>query len=243
MCQAKIDYLQPSVVQCRGCPKKAANMSFISNVIGRAKPHKPVINDGISPDSINEFFQNVAVTSDHRSANCFTLPSMSSAANAFYFHAISLCTVLVLSHLSKLDVTKAMGLDGLFTTYLKEIAEVIVVPLTFLYNQSLREGVIPTTCMETVIYITPIHKGGSHNDPSNYRPISVVPILAKILEKIVSNQLSSYLEANQLLHPHQDAFRCGKFTSDILLLAVDHIVNSLDCGKVLCAAFLDLRKA
>ena len=51
------------------------------------------------------------------------------------------------------------------------------------------------------------------------------------------------LEANHLLHPHQGAFRCGKSTSDILLLAVDHIVNSLDCGKVVCAAFLDLRKA
>ena len=71
----------------------------------------------------------------------------------------------------------------------------------------------------------------------------MVSILAKILEKIVSNQLSSYLEANQLLHPHQGAFRCGKSTSDILLLAVDHIVNSLDCRKVVCAAFLDLRKA
>ena len=51
------------------------------------------------------------------------------------------------------------------------------------------------------------------------------------------------MEANQLLHPHQGAFRCEKSTSDLLLLAVDHIVNSLDCGKVVCAAFLDLRKA
>ena len=238
--QAKINYLQSSVVQCKRCPKKAANMwSCINNVIGRAKPHKPVISDGISPDSINEFFQNVAVTADHRSANCFTLPSVSSSANAFYFHEISPCTVF--SHLSKLDVTKAMGPDGLSATFLKAIAEVIFIPLTSLYNQSLREGVIPTMWKQSSI--TPIHKGGSHDDPSNYRPISVAPILAKILEKIVSNQLSSYLEANHLLHPHQGAFRCGKSTSDILLLAVDHIVNSLDCGKVVCAAFLDLRKA
>ena len=84
--------------------------------------------------------------------------------------------VQVFSHLSKLDVT-----------FLKAIAEVIVVPLTSLYNQSLRESVIPTIWKQSSI--TPIHKGGSHDDPSNYRPISVVPILAKILEKIVSNQL------------------------------------------------------
>ena len=137
--------------------------------------------------------RELCVTSDHRSANCFTLPSVSSSANAFSFHEISPSTVL--SHLSKLDVTKAMGPDGLSATFL---AEVIVVPLTSLYNQSLREGIIPTTWKQS--FITPIHKGSSHDDPSDYRPISVVPILAKILEKIVSNQLSSYLEENQLLH-------------------------------------------
>lgn len=187
-------------------------------------------------DSINKFFQNVTVTSGHHSANCFTLPCVSSSANAFSFHDISPSTVL--SYLSILDGTKAIGPDGLSATFLKAIAEVIVVTLTSLYNQSLREHVIPTTWKQSSI--TPIHKGGSHDDPSNYRLILVVPILAKILEKIVSNQLSSYLEENQLLHPHQGAFRCGKSTSDIFLLAVDHIVNSLDCGKVVCAAFLDL---
>ena len=89
-------------------------------------------------------------------------------------------------------------------------------------------------------HITPVYKGGECNDPSNYRPISVVPILAKVLEKIVSAQ---YLEKNNLIHPHQGAFRCGKSTEDILLLTVDHIVNTLDAGKSVCAAFLDLKKA
>jgi len=60
------------------------------------------------------------------------------------------------------------------------------------------------------------------------------------LEKIVSTQLSKYLEQNNLLHPHQGAYRCGKSTEDILLLAVDHIATSLDKGNVVCA---DLKKA
>lgn len=238
--QAKIDYLQSSMVRCRGCPKRAADMwSSINNVIGRPKPRKSGINNGISPDSINEFFQNVAVSPHHRSATGFMPSSVSNSANAFSFHDISPSTVLY--HLSKLDVTKSTGPDGLSATFLRAVADVIVIPLTSLYNQSLRDGVVPTSWKQSSI--TPIHKGGSHDDPSNYRPISVVPIVAKILEKIVSNELSSYLEENHLLHPHQGAFRCGKSTSDILLLAVDRIVNLLDCGKVVCAAFLDLRKA
>jgi len=71
----------------------------------------------------------------------------------------------------------------------------------------------------------------------------VVPIIAKLLEKIVSIQFSRYLEQNKLLDQHQGAFQCGKSTEDILLLAVDHIVASLDEGKAVCAAFLYLRKA
>jgi len=97
--------------------------------------------------------------------------------------------------LSKLDVLKA----GLSTTYLKEIAEAIVPPLTNLYNESLKDAWKQSN-------ITPVHKGGCIDDPSNYRPISVLPVVAKVFEKIVSTQLYSYLEINKLLHPHQDAF-------------------------------------
>ena len=73
--------------------------------------------------------------------------------------------------------------------------------------------------------------------------ISVVPIIAKVLEKLVASQLNSYCEENQLLSPYQGAYRCGRSTEQILLFAVDTIVNALDSRKVVCAAFLDLRKA
>ena len=71
----------------------------------------------------------------------------------------------------------------------------------------------------------------------------MLPILRKVLEKIVSTQFSSYLEENQLLYPHQGTLHYGRSTDDILLLTVEHIVNSLDSGKVVCVAFIDLQKA
>ena len=92
-------------------------------------------------------------------------------------------------------------------------------------------------------HITPVFKGGAPNDPSNYPPIAVVPVVAKILERIVATQLSVYLERNNLLHPHQGVYCCGKSTEDILLLAADYIATLLDKGCVVCAAFIDLRKA
>ena len=59
----------------------------------------------------------------------------------------------------------------------------------------------------------------------------------------MSVQLSGYLETNHLFHPHQGAYRSGKSTEDILQLAVDHIVNCWDDKQIVCAVFLDLRKA
>ena len=92
-------------------------------------------------------------------------------------------------------------------------------------------------------HITLVYKGSAPDDPSNYRPIAVVPVVAKILEKIVSTQLSMFLEVTNLLHPYQGTYRCRKSTEDILLLAVDHIATLLDKGGVVCSAFIDLRKA
>ena len=88
--------------------------------------------------------------------------------------------------------------------------------------------------------MTAVYKHGPREDPSNYRPISVVPIIAKLLERLVASQLNS---DNQLLSPYQGAYRCGRSTEQILLFAVDTIANALDRRQTVCAAFLDLRKA
>ena len=60
---------------------------------------------------------------------------------------------------------------------------------------------------------------------------------------MVACQFSTYLEEHNLLHPHQGAYHCGKSTSDVLLLAEDHIVQSVDMGQAVCVSFLGLRKA
>ena len=190
----------------------------------------------MSLDSINDFFQTVAISSKHQSADSYVLPACGTGD--FSFDRISISTVL--SHLSTLDASKSTGPDGLSAAFLREVANEIAVPLTNLYNQSLHNGFIPVGWKQS--HITLVYKGSKCDDPSDYRPISVVPTLAKVLEKIVSVQLIQYLE-NNLLHPHQGAFCCGKSTEDILLLTEDHIVNTLGEGKSLCAAFFRFEKS
>ena len=103
---------------------------------------------------------------------------------------------------------KAVGPDGLSARFLKEIAEEITVLLTKLFDKFLETGMFPGDwkCCN----VTPVHKSGPVDNPSNFRPESVVPVAAKLLEKIVAQQLSSYLESNQLLGPYQCAYRQGK---------------------------------
>ena len=101
-----------------------------------------------------------------------------------------------------------MGPDGISAQFLKEVASKIAQPLAIIYNKSLDAGVIPSARKKS--NVTPIHKSGSFDNPSNYRPISVVPIVAKLLEKVVSSQLSAHLESHCLLSDYQGAYRKSK---------------------------------
>ena len=70
-----------------------------------------------------------------------------------------------------------------------------------------------------------------------------MPIVAKVFEKMIASQLNIFLEHHHLLHTHQGAYRHGRSADQILMYAVDTIVQAVDAGDCVCAAFLDLRKA
>ena len=202
-----------------------------------AAVHKHSVSmDSAALNLINNHFQTVAISSDHESATSFVIPSGSISSDPFTFSEISVSSSYF--HLQHLDVEKSTGPDSLSARFLKSIASEIAVPITKLFNEPLNVGVLPSQWKCS--HIIPVHKG----DPGNFRPILVVPVLAKILERmVVSSQLSNYFEQHSLLPPHQSAYRCGKSTENILLVAVDFIVQCLDEGKAVCASILDFRKA
>ena len=126
--------------------------------------------DSLSLDSLNEYFQTVAVGPTHQGAECFIIPQDSLAPNPYSFNTVSVS--LVRSHLLSLDITKSTGPDNLSTRFLQAIANQIVTPLTGIFNCSLSSGQVPSEWKRS--HITPVYKGGSPDDPSNFRPISVV---------------------------------------------------------------------
>ena len=239
--EAKLGYLKQLLLQTRNNPHSAADLwSGVNNIIGRYRARKNnTINTTLSLDSINDFFRTIAISTSHEPASNFIDSTNSGDTPTFHFQIIS--SSAVLSLLNKLDVRKSVGPDGISARFLKEVAEPIAAPLTKLYNRSLETGIIPNQwkCSN----VTPVHKGGSCDNPGNFRPISVVPVVAKVFEKIVASQLDTYFEDRQLLSIYQGAYRHGKSTEQLLLLAVDTIVRALDRRNIACVAFLDLRKA
>ena len=149
--------------------------SCINNVIGCSNSPSSSISKS-SLHCINEFFQTVAMTSQHRSANCFCTPSLGDN-NGFSFDEIT--TSAVLSRMNKLDVKKLTDLAGLSAFFSKEIANEIVVPLTNLFNHSLRDGIVPAACKQS--HITAVHKGGDCNDPSRPEPIILLKLPIMLL--------------------------------------------------------------
>lgn len=135
----------------------------------------------------------------------------------------------------------AAGIDGLNPALIKAIRFEIANPLTHVLNLSISSGSFPANWKKAMV--VPIHKSGSKKCPENYRPISLLNIFSKILEKIVNNRLQSYLEDNNLLSNRQFGFRPKKSTEDAVVTLVEFVADRLDRNEKCIGVFLDLAKA
>jgi len=84
---------------------------------------------------------------------------------------------------------------------------------------------------------------GSRSDPSNYRLISIIQVVAKVFERIIYDQLYHYLKVNNFLNRHQSSFRSLHSTVTALIEATDNWSLNIDCGFINAIVFLDLKKA
>ena len=136
---------------------------------------------------------------------------------------------------------KSMGVDNISMLMIKMATPIIVPSLTYIFNRSLSERVFPTKWKRSKII--PIHKSGNKTLPNNYRPISILPSVSKILEKLVQMQLSDYLKRNNILSEAQSGFRKNHSTISSLLKVTDDWLTAIDRGLFTGAVFIDLRKA
>ena len=146
----------------------------------------------------------------------------------------------LISIIGSLDATKATGLDGITAKTLKSSTEIVCPSLLKIINISISIGIFPE-CLN--VKVIPVHKSGPYNDPANYRPISILPILSKIIESYVTKHLFAYLNKYGLLHKSESGFRKTHSCNTALINLVDKWLNNIDQGGIIGAIFFDLRKA
>ena len=159
--------------------------------------------------------------------------------HVFQFQYVSV--VFVKNFLKKIKRTKATGLDHLPASMLKDCADSIAIPLRYIVNLSLNTSTVPSAWKEAKI--VPVYKSGDSSSVENYRPISVLPILSKLLEKAVHTQLSDFLANHDLLNDSQFGYREKRSTDLASALLIDNIRTNGDNGMFTGTLFLDLSKA
>ena len=127
------------------------------------------------------------------------------------------------------------------THLLKEISLLIAEPLSLIINQSLCSGIFPSKLK--IAKVIPLHKKNEKDLLDNYRPISLLPSISKVFERIFYNQLYSYLTTNGILFKSQYGFRKLHSTETAAIELTDTLLQNLDNGDITIAIFLDLSKA
>ena len=133
------------------------------------------------------------------------------------------------------------GYDGITPKIVKLFSSKLSEPLTHIFNLSLSQGVFPDELK--LAQVLPLYKSGDSTSLSNYRPVSVLPIFSKVLERLVYNRVFSFINKNKLLYNYQFGFREGHGTNAALINLIDRVMRALDEGDYVLGVFLDFSKA
>ncbi|XP_077937991.1 uncharacterized protein LOC144383603 [Gasterosteus aculeatus] len=236
---AKSSFYQSKIESSFSNPKKL--FSIFSNLLEPPPPPPP--STLLPGDFVNYFTKKIA---DIRSS--FSNPPPTSRVPPTSPLSPSLPSFTALSPNQILTlVTSARPttcpLDPIPSHLLQSIAPDLLPFLTFLINNALLSGCFPNSLKEA--RVNPLLKKPTLNpsEENNYRPVSLLPVLSKTLERAIFNQLSSYLHCNNLLDPHQSGFKAGHSTETALLAVSEqlHTARAASLSSVLI--LLDLSAA
>lgn len=197
-------------------------------------------------EAFNIYFTSIAGNSQTGFilSNCTTCSSHLNGfelthTNSFAFEPITASEIL--KSIGSLKDSNACGVDGISNIVIKRIAFFLVDVLAHLFNNSIYSGVFPDElkCAD----VMPLFKKGAIDEMTNYRPISLLPSISKVFEKIVKERVVNYLKTINFFSSVQFGFQKGKSTEDALLEFCSRIFSNLDEKKYTCGLFIDITKA
>ena len=160
-------------------------------------------------------------------------------SDSFNLATVSESTILTI--LKNTKVSQAAGfLDNLSGRFLKDGAKVLAKPTTELCNLSITSGKFPDSCK--IAKLKPIHKKDFLTEASNYRPISLLLLISKVIKKVIHNQTSTFLNSRNFLYNYQSGF-CKNHSTDFCLSFLnDKVLNGFDQGLITGMILIDLQK-
>ena len=135
----------------------------------------------------------------------------------------------------------ATGWDTLKPSVMKNIKEYVKYPLAHICYIFFFTGVFPKELQ--LANVAPVFKANDEMIFANYRPVSVLPVFSKLIERLMYNRLVSYINENHLLYKYQCGFQAGKATYMALIVLIKKITEALDKGESVIGIFLDFSKA
>ena len=132
-------------------------------------------------------------------------------------------------------------MDQILAKFLQDGAEVLALPLRNIINLSIKLSTFPEECK--IAKLKPIFKKGARTDPKNYRPISLLPLVSKIIEKSIHFQIESYLNKKKLIYMYQSGFRMNHSTDICLARLPDFVATGMDKQMHTSMILVDLQKA
>ena len=188
---------------------------------------------------LNTFFQSVFIREDISS-----LPNIDSVPLRFSNEMLKIDEINendIAKHLKNLDPNKSTGVDLVSSRLLRECQEELILPLKLLFNKSMQEGIVPS--LWKCANVTPIFKKGNKCEAGNYRPISLTSVVIKILERIIKDKITSFLDRHKLIIDSQHGFRNSRSCLTNLLEFYNYIFSNYDERVPSDIIYLDFKKA
>ncbi len=248
MSAAKKEYYNKEFHSSKG--NTAAVWRLIREVVPSTK--KTTNGNNIESSKIeefNHFFANVGREAFENSQKSITPESEENPTQFYHEHASNQNTFrpqpvdanTVILTIKQLKESNSCGNDHISLRFIKDALPVIIPYITCIINTSIVTGTFPTAWKHAIV--TPLFKKGDPKEIGNYRPISLLPVFSKVIEKIVANQLVQYTEHSSLLSNTQHGFRLKLSTETALLHVSKQIYDAIDNREISLLTLCDLSKA
>ena len=147
----------------------------------------------------------------------------------------------ILKLLEDVKTSKSAGIDNLAGKFLKEGVSVLASPITDLCNLSISLSSFPDDCK--IAKLKPLYKKEAKTKPKNYRPIFLLPLISKVIEKVIHNQTQNFLDKNRILYSYQSGFRKHYSTDTCLSYLTNKVQTGFQEGLLTGMVLIDLQKA